>query len=129
KAAHYAARGARRALEGLAPAEAAKLFADALDLRGPGEGAERCAALIGLGEAHQLTGDPAYRTTLLHAPRIASSLGDAELAAAAALANTRGFTSLIGDLDDERVDAIGRALELDAGTDPGPPPQLPPLPP
>ena len=75
--------------------------------------------MIGLGEAQQLTGDPAYRATLLHAARIASSLGDADLAAAAALANTRGFTSLIGDLDDERVEAIERALELDDRADPG----------
>ncbi len=109
KAAHYVARAGRRALDSLAPAEAATLFADALELLGPVEDAERCRALIGLGEAQQLTGDPAYRTTLLHAARIASALDDADLAAAAALANTRGFTSLIGDLDDERVEAIERA--------------------
>ena len=120
KAAHYSARAGRRALDSLAPAEAAKLFADALDLLGPVDDAERCRALIGLGEAQQLTGDPAYRTTLLHAAQIASSLGDADLAAAAALANTRGFTSLIGDLDDERVEAIERALELDDARRSGP---------
>jgi class 3 adenylate cyclase len=119
KAAHYAARAGRRALDSLAPAEAAKLFADALELLGPGEDAERCRALIGLGEAQQLTGDAAYRTTLLQAGEIASTLGDPGLAAAAALANTRGFTSLIGDLDDERVAAIERAVELDDGSDTG----------
>ena len=119
KAAHYAARAGRRALDSLAPAEAAKLFADALDLLDPVEDAERCRALIGLGEAQQLMGDPAYRGTLLLAAQIASSLGDADLAAAAALANTRGFPSLIGDLDDERVAAIERALELDDRTDVG----------
>ena len=119
KAAHYTARAGRRALDILAPADAAKLFADALDLLGPVDDAERCLALIGLGEAQQLTGDAAYRTTLLHAAQIASSLGDADLAAAAALANTRGFTSLIGHLDDERVDAIERALELNGRADPG----------
>ena len=119
KAAHYAARAGRRALDSLAPGEAAKLFGDALELLGPLEEAERCGALIGLGEAQQLMGDPAYRATLLHAAQIASSLGDADLAAAAALANTRGFTSLIGDLDDERVDAIERAIELDDRTDAG----------
>ncbi len=119
KAAHYSASAGRRALDSLAPAEAAKLFADALELLGAEEDAERCRALIGLGEAQQLTGDPAYRTTLLHAAQIASSLGDADLAAAAALANTRGFCSLIGDLDDERVDAIERAVALDDRTDTG----------
>jgi class 3 adenylate cyclase len=119
KAAHYVARAGRRALDSLAPTEAARLFADALELLGPAETAERCRALIGLGEAQQLTGNAAYRTTLLLAAQIASALGDADLAAAAALANTRGFNSLIGDLDDERVDAIERALELDDRSDPG----------
>jgi class 3 adenylate cyclase len=119
KAAHYAARAGRQALDSLAPAEAAKLFADALDLLGPVDDAERCRALIGLGEAQQLTGDPAYRTTLLQAAQIASSLRDPELATAAAVANTRGFSSLIGHLDDERVEAIERALELDDRADPG----------
>ncbi len=119
KAAHYAERAGRRALESLAPAEAATLFADALDLLGPVEDADRCRASIGLGEAQQLTGDPAYRTTLLEASRIAAALGDADLAAAAALANTRGFSSLIGDLDDERVEGIERAIALDDRSDPG----------
>ena len=119
KAASYSAQAGRRALDSLAPDEAAKLFTDALDLLGPDENAERCRALIGLGEAQQLIGDAAYRTTLLEAAQIASSLGDADLAALAALANTRGFNSLIGDLDDERVDAIGRALELDDGSNAG----------
>ena len=54
---------------------------------------------------------------MLQAAQIASALGDPALAAAAALANTRGFTSLIGALDDEREAAIERALELDDGTD------------
>ena len=119
KAGRYSAQAGRRALDSLAPDEAANLFTDALDMLGPDEDAERCRTLIGLGEAQQLIGDAAYRTTLLDAARIASSLGDADLAADAALANTRGFNSLIGDLDDERVDAIGRALELDDGSDSG----------
>jgi class 3 adenylate cyclase len=119
RAAGYAVRAGRRALDSLAPAEAARLFADALELLGPVESAERCGALIGLGRAQQLTGDPAHRTTLLHASQIASALGDPDLAAAAALANTRGFNSLIGALDDERVEAIERALALDDRADPG----------
>ena len=119
KAAQYAARAGRLALDSLAPAEAAKLFGDELELLGPAENAERCRALIGLGEAQQLTGDAGYRSTLLQAAQIASSLADAELASAAVLANTRGFTSLIGDLDDDRVDAIDRAVELDDRSDLG----------
>ena len=93
KAGRYSAQAGRRALDSLAPDEAANLFTDALDMLGPDEDAERCRTLIGLGEAQQLIGDAAYRTTLLDAARIASSLGDADLAADAALANTRGSTA------------------------------------
>ena len=94
------------------------MFADAVELLGPTEGADHCRALVGLGKAQQLTSDPAYRKTLLDASRIAATLQDAGPAAGAALANTRGFMSLIGDLDEERCDAIERALELDDCTDP-----------
>ena len=119
KAAGYAIRAGRRALDSLAPSEAAKLFSDALELLGAGDTSQRCEALIGLGEAQQLIGKPTYRATLLDASRIAAALPDARLAAEAALANTRGFMSLIGDLDHERVAAIERAVSLDDGGDPG----------
>ena len=91
KAADYALRAGQRALESLAPAEAVKLFADAVELMGDADSPERCEALIGLGEAQRQTGDAAYRETLLEASRIASALADAELAARAALANSRGL--------------------------------------
>src|SRR6202011_65623 len=55
----------------------------------------------------------AFRETLLETSRIASELGDAELAARAALANSRGYTSVIGERDEERLAAIARAIELD----------------
>ena len=113
KAARYAARAGRQALDSLAPSEAAKLFADALELLGTGATAERCEALIGLGEAQRQTGVAAHRETLLEAARIASDLHDAELAARAALANNRGWTSRFGNVDVDRVAAIERALELD----------------
>ena len=113
KAAGYSLRAGQRALDSLAPSEAAKLFADALELLGPGTTIERCEALIGLGEAQRLTGDAAHRETLLEASGIASDLADADLAARAALANNRGFASGFGFVDVERVAAIARALELD----------------
>ena len=109
KAADYALKAGQRALENLAPAEAVKLFADAVELTGDADSRERCEALIGLGEAQRQTGVAAFRETLLEASRIASELGDAELAARAALANSRGYTSVIGELDDERLAAIERA--------------------
>jgi hypothetical protein len=113
KAADYALRAGQRALESLAPAEALKLFADAVELIGNVDSAERCQALIGLGEAQRQTGDAAYRETLLEAARIASALSDAELAAKAALANNRGSASVFGEVDQERLAAIERAIDLD----------------
>jgi tRNA A-37 threonylcarbamoyl transferase component Bud32 len=113
KAAGYARRAGQRALESLAPDEAMKLFTDAVELTGDMRNADRCEALIGLGEAQRQSGDAAYRETLLEASRIAGALGDAELAASAALANNRGNQSVVGQLDAERMSAIEHALELD----------------
>jgi class 3 adenylate cyclase len=113
KAADYALRAGNRALENLAPAEAVKLFADAVELIGDVHGVERCEALIGLGEALRQSGDAAFRETLLEASGIALSLQDAELAARAVFANNRGFASILGEVDQERLAAIERALELD----------------
>jgi hypothetical protein len=120
KAAGYALRAGKRALQSLAPAEALKLFADAVELTGDVQTVERCEALIGLGEAERQTGNPTHRQTLLEASRIASSLGDAELAASAALANNRGTagSGTFGEVDQERIEAIERALELDDPPDP-----------
>lgn len=89
-----------------------------MDLYEPGDGAALCRALIGLGEAKRLIGDAAYRETLLEASKIASALEDPELAARAALENSRGLPSVIGEIDAELLAAIGRALELDDGADP-----------
>ena len=118
KAAAYAARAGQQALDGLAPAEAARLFGDAVELLGAGETVERCRALIGLGEAQRLIGNAAFRETLLEASRIASVLGDAGLAAEAALGNSHGIPTVIGDTDREQLAAIERALELDDRSDP-----------
>jgi len=113
KAAGYAMRAGRQALENLAPAEAMRLFTDAIEITGDINSRERCEALIGLGEAQLQTGVAAFRETLLKASRIASELQDGELAARASLANNRGFTSTIGTVDHERIAAIERAIELD----------------
>ncbi len=117
KAAAYAARAGQQALDSLAPAEAARLFGDAVELLGVGETVERCRALIGLGEAQRLTGNAAFRETLLEASRIASVLGDGGLAAEAALANSHGLPTVIGETDREHLAAIERALELDDQSD------------
>jgi hypothetical protein len=113
RAADYSLRAGRQALDSLAPSEAAKLFGDALDMLGSVASAARSDALIGLGEAQRQTGVPRYRETLLEAAGIAAELEDADLAARAALANSRGFPSRWGGVDLERVAALERALELD----------------
>ncbi|MGO9490402.1 MAG: ATP-binding protein [Solirubrobacteraceae bacterium] len=113
KASHYALEAGRRALNNLAPAEAVKHFTDAVEQTADADSRERCEALIGLGEAQLQTGLAAFRETLLEASRIASKLQDGELAARASLANNRGFTSALGAIDDERITAIERAIELD----------------
>jgi class 3 adenylate cyclase len=118
KAADYALKAGQQALERLAPGEAVKLFADAVELSSDADGAEHCEALIGLGQAQLQTGVAAFRETLLEASRVASELGDAELAARAALANSRGYTSVVGERDEERLAVIARAIELDEPPDP-----------
>jgi class 3 adenylate cyclase len=118
KAADYAIRAGQQALENLAPAEAVRLFADAVELTGGADSRKRCEALIGLGKAQLQTGAAAYRETLLEASRVASDLADAELAARSAVANNRGFYGELGHVDSERLAAIERAIELDEPADP-----------
>jgi hypothetical protein len=120
KAVDYALKAGQRALQNLAPAEALKLFSDAVELSGDEDSRERCEALIGLGEAQRQSGEASYRDTLLDATRIASILPDAELAARAALANSRpaAGSGVFGEIDDERIAAIEWALALDDPPDP-----------
>ena len=113
KAAEYALRAGQRALESLAPAEAARFFSHAIEHISDVHSVGHCKALIGLGEAQRQTGDGAYRQTLLQASRIASRVENPDFAASAALANNLGSYSVIGDVDAERLQAIDRAIELD----------------
>src|SRR6202035_4480866 len=76
KAGDYALKAGQQALASLAPGEAAKLFADAVELTAEVDSRERCEALIGLGEAQRLTGVAAFRETLLEASQLASVLED-----------------------------------------------------
>lgn len=113
KAVNYARLAGERALAELAPDEALRWFTQTLDLLGgDGDAALRCDLLIGLGEAQRQTGEPAYRQTLLDASRLASELADPERTARAALANNRGHASVFFDIDQERLAALDRTLEL-----------------
>jgi tetratricopeptide (TPR) repeat protein len=113
KAIESARRAAEHALDHLAPDEAIRWYTNALELLGAGstDEARRCALLVGLGDAQRQAGRAEHRETLLEAARIADRLNDVSLLAAAALANFRGWNSLLGGEDHERVDTIRRALD------------------
>jgi hypothetical protein len=113
KAIDYAQRAGDRALEQLAPDEALSWYEKALQLHATHGGGDRVRAtlLVRLGEAQRQAGDPAHRDTLLSAAAEAERLGHSELFVAAALANSRGWASVPGVVDQERIAVIERALE------------------
>ena len=118
RAVDYAARAADRALAQLAYDEAVAYYRQALQLLGdaarggaaetnPVDG-QRLELLIALGDAQRRAGDPEHRRTLLDAADRARLRGDAEALARAALTSCRpGYTSAAGDIDLERVKALG----------------------
>ena len=121
KAIHYARRAAERALQQLAPDEAARWYRHALELYDQASGrerSERCELLIGLGEAQRQTGNPEFRQTLLDASHLASELGDTERLGRAVIANSRGYSSQIGAVDSERVRALEVAADALGDDDP-----------
>jgi class 3 adenylate cyclase/tetratricopeptide (TPR) repeat protein len=113
KAAEHSIHAGERALAALAPAEALEWFQGAievLDGAPDADPAQRCDAIIGLGDAQRQVGDPEYSETLLEAGELARELGDGRRMARAAAANTRGFTSVVGQIDERRVEALEAAL-------------------
>ncbi len=107
KAIYYARLAAERALDQLAPDEAERWYRQTLELHDQapgGDRCERCDLLIGLGEAQRQAGNPEFRQTLLDAAALARELDDVDRLARAVLANTRGLTSRLGAVDNERVD-------------------------
>ncbi len=121
KAVEYAGRAGDAALAALAPAEAVRWYTQALDLLGAdGDPRHRARLLVDLGQAEEDDGRPEYRDTLLIAARLADACDDVDLLVRAALANTRGFQSSIGDADQDRLAIIDLALhrlgDRDAGS-------------
>jgi class 3 adenylate cyclase len=70
----------------------------------------RIEALCGWGEAQRDLGNPEFRETLLEATRSGLALGRNDLAARAAIANFRGTSSVINDVDAERVEVLEAVL-------------------
>ena len=113
KAISYSRQAADAALAALAPADALRYYAQALDLSAQADDPDPILGLdlaIGLGTAQRQTGDPAFRQTLLDAARRAADLGDTERLVAAALANNRGFATNVGVIDADKVEILEMAL-------------------
>jgi tetratricopeptide (TPR) repeat protein len=114
RAIRYARQAGDAALGALAPADALRYFTQANELLERVDDPDPVLALdlvIGLGTAQRQTGDPVFRDTLLEAARRAAEFGDTERLVAAALANNRGFYSVIGATDSEKVEVLETALQ------------------
>ncbi len=114
KAILYARLAGARALDQLAPDEAVRWYSQALDLIQRGahpDDRQRAELLVGLGEAQRQCGISEHRETLLQAARRADTIDDVDLLVRAVLSNNRGYASVIGQVDHERIAAIDRALE------------------
>ncbi len=119
RAVDWVRRAGDDAIARLSPQEAQRSYQRALTLSAgqlSQRKDERCALLVELGTAQRQSGDPAFRDTLLQAARIALACGDHGQLVRAALANTRGFVSATGGVDEERIAILGEAL---AATGPG----------
>jgi DNA-binding SARP family transcriptional activator len=107
----YVEESARRAASALAYEEAAAQLARALPLAGHIDDSHRRAAvLVALGEAQHHAADVSHGQTLIDATNTALDVGDAVLAARAALANQRPI-SLAPAVDSERIALLERVLE------------------
>ena len=121
KAIRYSQQAGDAALSALAPADALRYYAQALDLHAEIADPDPFRGLdlaIGLGTAQRQTGDPTYRDTLLTAARQSLDLGDTKRLVAAALANDRGYTSNSNATDTDKVDVLQMALDRLPADDP-----------
>ena len=113
KAISYSRQAGDAALSALAPADALRYYAQALDLYPQATDPDPVLGIdlaIGLGTAQRQTGDRAFRETLLGAARRAAELGDTERLVAAALANDRGILTTAGAVDADKVEVLELAL-------------------
>jgi class 3 adenylate cyclase/tetratricopeptide (TPR) repeat protein len=114
RAINYSRQAGDAALASLAPFDALRYYAQAVDLYG--QGTDEDAALgvdlaIALGTAQRLAADPSFRDTLLDAARRAAELGDTDRLVAAALATCWGAFSDAGVIDHEKVEILELALD------------------
>jgi tetratricopeptide (TPR) repeat protein len=100
-----------RAISALAGAEAIEWYEQGL-LFATRDVELQTDLLTGLGEAQRRTGHSQWRQTLLDASHLATEQRDAARLVRAVLANNRGITSVIGHVDDERLQFLATALAL-----------------
>ena len=113
KALRYTQLAGEHAVAQLAPDDAVRWYRQGLELFDQLAGADdttRFELLVGLGDAQRQAGDPEFRTTLLEAAALARRLQDGPALVRAVLANSRGFVSASGVVDDERLHALEDAL-------------------
>jgi class 3 adenylate cyclase len=121
KAIGYSRQAGDAALAALAPGDALRYYAQALDLYSQATDPDPVLGIdlaIGLGTAQFQTGDSATRETLLDAARRAADLDDTDRLVAAALANDRGWTSNFRGVDSDKVAILEMALERLTGDSP-----------
>lgn len=114
KALHYAQLAGERALAQVAPHDALGWFTRAAELLAQSSVSDeprRVAILFGLGESQRFCGVAESRETLISAAWAADRIDDVDLLVRAAVANSRGFGSNIGDIDHERVAVLERARQ------------------
>jgi class 3 adenylate cyclase/tetratricopeptide (TPR) repeat protein len=114
KAIGYSKQAGDAALGALAPGDALRYYAQALDLYPQVADLDPVLGVdlaIGLGTAQRQIGDPASRQTLLTAARRAVDLGDTNRLVASALANNRGYTSNNNATDTEKVEVLEMAVD------------------
>ena len=114
KAVRYLRVAGEEAMEQLAHDRAVDYYRQALELlEGVAEKeADRCAVMVCLGVAQRDSGDAAFRRTLLDAAAEAQGAGLREPLVRAALANSRGFWSMAGEIDTERIAVVEAALDV-----------------
>lgn len=122
KAIEYCRLAGDAALDALAADEAVQWYTDALRLLDGNPNADRglrVRLLVSLGDAQRRSGDAAHRETLLDAVSLAAGIGDTASLVRAALTNYRGWHSIPGRVDTERVEALETALaEVGTGDTP-----------
>jgi class 3 adenylate cyclase len=113
KALDYSRLAAETALSALAPDDALRYYAQALQLHRQLSVPDPLLGVdlsIGLGTAQRQAGVGSYRDTLLAAAHQARDLGATDRLVAATLANSRGFFSAVGAADVERISLLELAV-------------------